>query len=278
MSTHISKTILDKIQKENIKPKARWYFVVEHGVLWIPGVLVTALGAVAVAGMLYAVAHSGWEYHEFIYASKIDFFVAASPFLWILSFIVFNSLIVRALRTTHLGYRLSAKKILLGSIGSSIIIGSCSYIIDEKFEADSIIRYPVHMREEQIWTSPQDGRLMGRIEKKYEDSMVVRDKNNMLWIVDMSGFGTTTFPFVVEGKSIRIIGTSTNEKTETGEGESKGETFIACAVFPWELGSPVRPQIQPFRGNRSPKMRPPQNKSPDCSVLLDHMRSRFISR
>jgi hypothetical protein len=278
MSTHISKTILDKIEKENIKPRARWYFVVEHGVLWIPGALVTALGAVAVAGMLYAVAHSGWEYHEFIYASRVDFFVAASPFLWILSFVVFNSLIVKALRTTHLGYRLSAKKILLGSIGSSIILGSCSYIIDEKFDADSIIRYPVHIREEQIWTSPQEGRLMGRIEKKYEDSVIIRDKNNILWIIDMSGFGTTTFPFVVEGKSIRIIGTSTNESNIIGDDDSKGATFIACAVFPWEIGGPVRTQLQPFRGNPSPKMRQLQNKNPDCAILLDHMKRHSIAR
>ena len=27
MSTHISQIILNKIEKENIKPKARWYFV-----------------------------------------------------------------------------------------------------------------------------------------------------------------------------------------------------------------------------------------------------------
>ena len=276
MSTHISQIILDKIEKENIKPKARWYFAVEHAALWVPGILVTALGAASVAGICYGIAHSGWEHRDFTYKSKMDFMIAAVPVLWIISFALFNSLIVRALRTTKDGYKLSVTKIMLGSVGTSIVLGAFLYSVDETFEVNSVIRYPVRAREMQLWTSPKEGRINGRIEKKYEKGLVMRDKDNVLWTVDMSGFVSTTFPFIVEGKSIRIIGTSTdevNEKNEDEGDENKEHAFVACAVFPWEIGEPVRRPAPPFMGIKPLKM-VMQNKNPDCKALLETMRNR----
>jgi hypothetical protein len=280
MATHISQIILDKIEKEKIKPKARWYFVAEHTALWIPGVIVTALGAASVAGIVYAVVHSGFEYSDFIYKTKIDFIIAAAPLLWILSFSLFSSIIVKTLRSTHMGYRLSAKKILLTSFGVSVVIGVCGYVIDETFETNSLIRYPVHLREEQVWTSPQEGRITGLIEKKYGTDIVIRDKNNMLWTVDMSGFGSTTFAFVEEGKSIRIIGTSTHDFNETEENindENKEYIFVACAVFPWEIGVPTRNPANPVKGQHQPKTRP-QNKNPDCKNLLNGIKQHIQAK
>lgn len=277
MSTHISQIILNKIEKEKIKPKAKWYFVLEHAILWVPGVIVTAIGAASVAGICYGIAHSGWEYSDFTYKSKTDFIVAAVPILWVISFTLFNSLIVKALRTTHLGYRLSVKKIMLGSLTISVILGISFYTLDERYEVNSLIRYPVHAREEQLWMSPKEGRINGRIEKKYESSLVIRDKDNVLWTIDMSGFGSTTFPFIEEGKSLRVIGTSTDEIDEKGEdndNENKEHTFVACAVFPWEIGEPTRMPAPPFMGTRPRKMRM-QNKNPDCKVLLDDMRNHM---
>lgn len=278
MNTNISQTILHKIEKENIKPKAKWYFVLEHAALWIPGVFVTAVGAASVAGICYGVAHAGWEYRDFLYRSKMDFMIAAVPILWVISFTLFNSLIVKALRTTHLGYRLSVKKIMLGSVATSVVLGAGLYIVDEQFEVNSVIRYPVRAREMQLWTSPEEGRINGRIEKKYDTSLVIRDKDNVLWTIDMSGFGSTTFPFIEEGKSLRVIGTSTDEinesKEEDDSDETKEHTFVACAVFPWEIGEPVRKPAPPFMGVRPPKMRM-QNKNPDCKILLDAMRNRM---
>lgn len=272
MNTKISQTILHKIEQENIKPKAKWYFVLKHAVLWIPGILVTALGAVAVAGILYAATHSGWEYNEFIYKTKLDFFIAATPFLWVISFILFNSLIIKALRTTHLGYRLSAEKIIIGSFATSIILGSSGYFFDEKFEADSLIRYPVHMREKGLWSSPEQGRISGFVEKKYEESLLVRDDRNRMWIVDMSGFGSTTFPFLEEGKSIRILGTTT-ESVLNNVAVNKEYSFVACAVFPWEIGGKMRGQMSPKGEFNRPKVRP-NNKNPDCKIILEEMKGK----
>lgn len=272
MNTKISQTILHKIEKENIKPKARWYFVLEHGILWVPGILVTLLGAVAVAGIVYAVMHSGWEYNEFVYKTKVDFLIATTPFLWVISFALFNSLIVKALRTTHLGYRMSAKKIIIGSFTTSIILGCSVYVFDEKFEVDSLIRYPVHIREKGVWSSPEQGRMSGIVEKKYEKALLVRDFENRLWIVDMSGFGSTTFPFVEEGKSIRVLGTTT-ENISINTDVNKEYSFVACALFPWEIGGRMHKQIPPKGEFNKPKFRL-NNQNPDCESILEEMKGK----
>ena len=275
MSTHISQIILNKIEKENIKPKAKWYFVAEHTALWIPGIVVTVLGAVAIAGMLYSAVHSGWEYREFVYPSQVDFFVKTVPLLWITSFIFFGSLITQALRTTHSGYRLSTKRILLGSMTTSVLLGVIFYSLDEVFEVNSVIRYQVQTREEEIVSSLEKGRLVGIVEKKYDNIITVRDKNNVLWSVDLSLLGSSTPLFIQEGRSINIVGTTTDENKEEQNNdekssEDKEKVFIACAVFPREpTTSSARTKLSP--NNHTPKVHN-QNNNPDCKLLLNEIK------
>lgn len=275
MTTNITESILNKIEKENIKPKAKWYFALKHGALWVPGILITILGAFSVAGICFGVVHSGWEYRDFTYRNKMDFLMAAVPLLWIVLYLLFASVIVKALRGTYGGYKLSAQKILTSSMLISIVLGIFLYIYDEKMKMDRLIRYPVHAREEGLWFSPEEGRLLGKIEKLEEGSLMVRDKNNTVWEVDMSGFGSTTFPFVGEGKSIRIIGTTT-DMDKDDEKIADGKTFIACAVFPWELGEfhrpPTPPQGQGVRRMLKPKL---INSNPDCQKVLEDMKIRL---
>lgn len=276
MSTHISQTILNKIQKENIQPKAKSYFVVEHAILWIPGVLVTFLGALAIAGILYSATHSGLEYGDFVYPSQLDFILESVPFLWILSFLLFNSIIVKAFRTTHSGYRLSVKGILLVSVTTSVVLGVCIYKLDETFEANSIIRYQVQMREAQVTSSLEKGRLVGYVEKKYGNILFVRDKENTLWNVDLSLLDSTTSNFTQEGKSINVIGTTTDEKNisengNDGSEENNERVFIACAIFPREMKAPVRGSSTQKSIMRAPRVRG-QSNNPDCKMLLNEIK------
>ena len=266
MNTHTSEAVLAKIKKENIKPKAKWYFLVKHSVLWLPGCIVTILGGFSVAGALYAANHSGWEYREFIYKTDTDFFFDAVPFLWIFSFAVFGSLIVKALRTTHKGYKLSIKVIFLSSFIISLLLGVLIYFIDDKYDADSFIRYPVHAREKGIWFSPEKGRIAGLVENIEGSVLTLRDKDDKVWNVDISGFSKVA-PFVKKGESIRVLGTSTEELG-----------FVACEVFPWEIGGFKKPPNMPFlMHGEHPKPKPQNNTNPDCKSILSQMRRHDFS-
>lgn len=256
---HTAQDILNKIKKENIKPVSRFYFVLKHSVLWIPYIIVTIIGIFAFAGVLFAATHSGWEYREFLYPSTASFIFATLPFVWIIGFIFFSIFVVKALRSTHTGYRLSLRTILFGSMATSVILGYVLYEMDDFFKADSLIRYPVHQRERAMWNAPKEGRLVGFIEEVGKDSLIVRDMNGAIWNIDMRSLGTTTFPFVTTGSPVRFIGSSTNEYV-----------FAACMVFPWEIGGMKRPENRPFPPKEA--MLKAVAPSPECKEILDEIK------
>lgn len=258
---HTTQNILNKIKKDNIKPTSRFYFFLKHSVLWVPYVVVTFIGIVAVAGVLFAVTHSGWEYREFVYPDTSSFIFASLPIVWIITFSLFSVLVVKALRTTHAGYRLSLKTILFGSMVTSVVLGFVVYEIDDFFKVDSFIRYPVHDREKAIWDTPSEGRLIGFIEEIDDisaKSITVRDMKGDLWTIDISNLGTTTFPFIKEATPARFIGSSTDE-----------HVFVACIVLPWEIGGVTRPERK-MGGAR--KMLNKSAVTPECKEILSTLR------
>lgn len=264
MTTHTSDSIITTIKEKNIRPKSRIYFMVTHAALWVPGVMVTLLGAFAVAGIIFAVTHVGYEYREFVYPTEKDFVLAAIPYIWVISYIFFALLIVHALRTTHSGYRLSLPVILLSSVSVSVLLGAGIYAADSVLNVDKVVRYPVHMREQKNWNSPLQGRLAGEILSQEMEILILLDKEGNAWTVDISGLGTTTLPFIAVGKSIRIVGKNT-----------EGYQFVACAVFPWDIGMFPRQEKRPGE-IYPPMMTPPQEKpfggKEECRDLLESMK------
>lgn len=264
MTTPTSQSIITTIKKENIRPKSRLYFLLTHSVLWVPGILVTLLGAVAVAGILFASTHIGYEYREFIYSSDMEFILAAIPYLWVMSYILFALLIVRALRTTHSGYKLSFSVIILSSFVVSMILGVALYITDSALRLDRVVRYPVHTREQKVWHSPLEGRLAGEIVTRENEMLMLVDKDGEVWTVDISGLGSTTPSFVGAGNSVRVIG----KNTEQFE-------FVACAIFPWDIGAFSRSMTKPDVSRPQVIPHPPEklfSGKEECSLLLESLK------
>lgn len=265
MNKNISQSVLNTIKEQNIKPKSRLYFLVYHAILWVPGVLVTILGSFAIAGILFAATHAGFEYREFVYPTTFDFVIDAIPFMWIISYALFVGLIVYALRTTHTGYRLSVYKIIFGSFSISLLMGFVIYSLDTLIRVDTLVRYPVHMREERNWQFTGEGRLSGKVIELNEDSLIILDGKEEGWLVDVSGFDSKLPPFVKEENNVRIVGTSTDE-----------HTFIACAFFQWDIGG--FSNIKNFKNRpefaSTNFVRPPQNINPDCKKVLESLKKR----
>lgn len=269
MNKNTSQVVLEVIKEQNIKPKSRIYFLAHHAILWVPGILVTVIGSFAVAGILFAATHAGFEYREFVYSTTLDFVIDTIPFMWIISYAFFVALIVYALRTTHTGYRLSIYTILFGSFSVSLLLGFVIYSLDTFMKVDSLVRYPVHIREERNWQFNGEGRLAGKIIDSDEKSLILVDGKEEEWVVDISGFNSNLPPFVKEDNNIRIVGTSTND-----------HFFVACAFFPWEIGGfpnnknlKMKMQATSTNGIRPP-LNFPQNENPDCKDVLESLKKR----
>ncbi len=113
--------ILAAIETKRVTPRPKAYFVVRNSVLWIPGLVTTALGAYTVAGVVYGILHPHWE--------NASYFTV--PLLWVISFGLFALVTSSLIRRTNSGYRHTASQLLLISIAASIILGICIYALTQ---------------------------------------------------------------------------------------------------------------------------------------------------
>ncbi len=252
----IKDSVLEKIQKEQINPKAKWQFTLRHATLWIPGIAVTAIGGIAFAGILFGGAHAGWEYREFTSRSPVLFFLQAIPIIWVISFALFAGSIVRVLRLTTNGYRYKAKAILLLSATCSVVLGSILFLSDSDDHQNRLIRFPVERTQVELWSHPESGRIAGLIQLQDDGSVLLLDMTGHTWLLNTQALTNTSF--LQDERTVRVLGTQTDEAN-----------FLACAMFPWEL-SPMKKEdnTSPFPDIRSFMA----GQVADCITILDTLR------
>lgn len=230
-NTHhnLKDNILKKIASEHITPTPQWHFTVRHGLLWIPGTLVTLVGACAWAGMLFGWQQASFvEYQRFIAPSRLRFLLETMPLIWIGSFFLFTGLIVQTLRLTPKGYRFDSRKILGGSLLISILVGTLLYMIDMRGYRNPIIRYPVERQHKAIWSHPETGHIAGIIDIQ-DDLIILTDLNNKQWALNTAFLPTTTA--LTDGAMSRIVGKQLDD-----------ENFLVCVMLPWNLSlQPTHP-------------------------------------
>lgn len=250
----IKDEVLERITAGNLKPTSKWYFTVRHAALWTPGILVTVLGSFAVAGMLFSAVHAGWEYRSFTRFTLVEFLREVVPLVWIGSFALFGTLIVRSLRLTSRGYRYKTGLIMGTSFAASVILGSALFALDMTVKQNALIRFTTERSQRIIWTSPLEGRLAGVVDTD-DGFIVLTDTTGKQWVLDTSELLDGVL--LTEGASVRIVGETLGD-----------ESFLTCVVVPWDL-TPIK-RSPGF--SRTAMRTPPsqiQNISPRCVKILD---------
>lgn len=252
-NTHnnLKESIFSKIEAENITPLPQWRFKLQHTLLWIPGTLVTLVGACAWAGMLFGIKHAGFEYERFIAPSKLQFLLQTMPLIWIGSFLLFTGVIVQTLRLTPKGYRFDSKKVLGASLLVSIGLGTLLYIIDMYGYKNPVIRYPVERQHKEIWSHPERGHLAGLVTIE-QDVTMLTDLNNKQWILNTSFLPTTT---LVHDRMSRFIGKQIDD-----------ENFLVCIILPWNLS--LRPGLPPLQPRPKMMLVSTSTDSNPCDKLI----------
>lgn len=253
----VSESIFAKIKADRISPTSKLHFRVVNSALWLPGILITLLGAFAVAGIIFGETHAGWEYRQFVNNSPLSLIMQALPIIWIILFVVFAGFIVKALRFTSRGYRYETKIILLSSFLISVILGSAIYIIDEQIIENKLLRYPTQRIQTVIWSRPEIGRLLGQINIGEDGSVVLIDATNKNWLLDTSEL-TSDDP-LQDKQMVRIIG---QQLTDGG--------FVACLVFPWEFDR--HEMLEAGNEIRSHRNDAPRDASSRCNDILNLLR------
>lgn len=229
MEQHTNDTIKDKvletITNTKLQPTSRWRFRAQHAVLWVPGVLVTSLGAFAIAGILFSTVHAGWQYRPYTHQSVAGFLREAIPLVWLGSLVLFGAVIVKALRLTAQGYRYKTGLIIAASFCTSVMLGAALFALDMTTFKNKLIRFHAERSQQTLWTSPEDGRLAGVLDITEDGAVSLVDTTGKAWVLD-----TTELigkELLKDGASVRVVGLIDQDAS-----------FVTCVLFPWEL-SPI---------------------------------------
>lgn len=214
--------VLEKIHQNKIHPTTRKYFVAREIFLWIPGVFVTTLGGFALGGIMFNSIHSSLPYQEFIDSKPTSLLMKELPAVWIITFLLFALLIIKAFRQTKSGYKYSTSVILGVSVMTSFLIGIVLIQADERYE-NRLLRFPTEHIQRSLWFNPEDGRLTGLLSKTADDHFILTDINEKVWDLNTTEVPNISDPLFLHGP-VRIIGKAEDE-----------DTFLVCVMLPGNI-------------------------------------------
>ena len=225
----ISKKVLEKIEKENIKPIGRWSFVLKNSFLWSLFGLNILFGSLGLAISIYLFESSDILNLILSVNDFLGVLVLAIPTVWVLLTVIFLVVAYLNFRYTERGYTLSFKKIFLINTLAILILGSILHIsgVSERLNrvfSESFSTYDITLDPRyKIWSSPETGYLAGTILSVSEASIELEDLDGNIWSIDISEAKVRRAVGLIEGEKIKIVGNEVDKNT-----------FQALEILPWE--------------------------------------------
>ncbi len=226
----ISKNILQKIKKDEVRPYPKQYFLLRRSVIWTVFGLSILFGSVAGAIALFQLRYAEWDLYKHLSHSPVEFLLLVIPFFWLIFLLGFAGFAYYYFRRTEHGYRYAAIWVMLLSIVLSIIGGGLLYStgLSEKLERVFQENLPFYRdlqeRKQKVWMSPMRGLLAGRIIKIISDQKVeIEDLQGNNWIIDIADTIWRARLRPAENLKIKILGEMTGQNR-----------FVANEIRPWK--------------------------------------------
>jgi hypothetical protein len=214
-----SKETLEKIKKEKVHPRPRWYFLTRDYFFWIMFAITTLLGGVAFGMILFITTNLDWDIYQYLGLSLSEAVVKSLPYLWIALLIFFLFVTYYNFIHTRTGYRYRFLAIFLISLLISFLLGFGFYHYGwtETVERQLRARFPgyqhmVYTGENQ-WMNPEKGLLSGiiiemNLEKK---SIELKDYQDKKWVIDINHAMIRGNISLEKNMELRIIGQKVSE-------------------------------------------------------------------
>ena len=225
----ISKEILKKIERENIKPIGKWSFVLKNSFLWTLFGLNILFGSLGFAISIYLFQSSDILNLILSVNDFLQVLVLAIPTVWVLLTLLFLIVSYLNFRYTKRGYSLSFVKIFTINIIVILLIGGTLHIlgVSERLNtvfSDSITSYNQSIDPRyKIWSNPEGGYIAGNIVSVEEGSIEITDLEGNRWVVGTSNARVRRSVSLIEGEKIKIVRNALDEWT-----------FEALEILPWE--------------------------------------------
>lgn len=228
----LKSSILGQIEKEEVKPTAKWVFSSAEYAVWAMWILTVVLGALSVAVTLYVLSHQRFALYELTHRDFATFVVDVLPVLWLSIFVVMVVFAVFNIRHTKRGYRYPLWMIVGSSLVASLALGAflhlagAGFSLDKKMGAWSRGYASQEKLELKWWQNPEEGRLVGTAMYVREgESTAIRfiDVGGKAWQFEADELHDGEKDLLNRGVQVRVFGITT----------SGTDVFHACGAMPW---------------------------------------------
>jgi hypothetical protein len=232
---HIRESVLERIEREGIKPHSRWYWLTQEYGLWTVWAISVVLGSLALAVVSFSSLYIGYALYEATHDNFLTFLLDTMPYLW---FLAFAALMVAAhfnLRRTKKGYRYSPVLVTVGSLGFSVLgalflhFFGAGYYLDY-FLGRNLDSYQSRAEFESLtWQNPLAGRLIGAGRAPdpagIVSGVIFTDINDKEWQLLTNDLNEHDDTLIRSGQKVRVLMATSSEQHE--------EILVVCGVFPW---------------------------------------------
>ncbi len=221
---NISRKVLDAIESHNMKPKPKWYFILQEGSVWVLGLVTTFFGALAVSITLFVIAVAPVKFQPATHDSLLKFWLEFVPLIWLMLFVSFIFATDYFLRKTKRGYKYSFVVLTISSVTLSVLLGYLGFIVGLGEIIDKGIgsRIPFHTPTQDMilktWSQPSKGLLVGKISN---NESVLETHEGEVINLDTSQIPEMQRDLIMDGMHVSIIGTTTPQNI-----------FFVCMIIP----------------------------------------------
>ena len=219
--TDISKKVLERIKKEQVLPRPRWYFLTRNYFFCLMFVLTTLLGGIAFGMILLITRDLDWDIYPYLGLSLTESVAISLPYLWIGLLVFFLYITYYNFIHTRSGYRYRFIVIFLVSLLISSLMGTGFYQYGwtETVERQLRNRVPAYQRlvysRENQWMNPKKGLLGGVVTEimPEKNRLFIEDYLNKKWEIHSSQARVRGNIPLARNQNINIIGQQISDDT-----------------------------------------------------------------
>jgi hypothetical protein len=228
--TDVSKSVIEKIKQDKVKPISRDIFLLKRSVVWTLFGISILFGGIACGIVIFQLRHAEWDIYQYFDHGLTEFLLLVFPYFWLIFLVGFIVVALYYYRRTERGYYYSTIWIVSLSIVLSIAMGGILYAtgLAERLEIVFQESVPFYRGMEgcryKIWMNPDDGLLAGQISEVItQETMELKDMDGNDWTIDVGNTLWRGRTRLSEGLDIKLIG------------KIKGErSFVAEEIRPWQ--------------------------------------------
>jgi hypothetical protein len=232
----LSNKVLQKIKKENLKPKPKWEFLLKNYVFWGAFGLSILIGGLASSVAIFRITTADWDIARRLGQHPISFGFRTMPYFWLIILAAFALLAYYNFKHTKEGFKFRLPLTITASILGSIVLGFAFFGagIAKNMDKQALKHIPLYesMHSKQrvdMWSQTEKGLIAGEIIEIKEGSIKIENLKGEEWTINTGDLPQEIIVKLKEGMAIGAKG----KTIEDG-------IFNAENIRPWK-GNFIKP-------------------------------------